>query len=61
MGMQVEISPSAQAIAAHSLETFGSEGKARLWREQPNALFGGSAPIQILQTDPTKYELSRTG
>jgi uncharacterized protein (DUF2384 family) len=52
-----EVSPAAQPIVAHALETFGSEGKAWLWLERPNALFAGSAPIQILQTDPTRYEL----
>jgi uncharacterized protein (DUF2384 family) len=52
-----EVSPAAQPIVAHALETFGSEGKAWLWLERPNTLFAGSTPIQILQTDPTQYEL----
>ena len=55
--IRVEISPAAQAIVAHALETFGSEVKAWMWLERSNALLGGSAPIQILQTDPTNYEL----
>ena len=55
--VRIEVPPAAQAIVAHALETFGSEGKALLWLERPNALFSGWAPIQILQTDPTKYEL----
>ena len=55
--IRVEISPAAQAIVAHALETFGSEEKAWMWLERSNALLGGSAPIQILQSDPTNYEL----
>jgi uncharacterized protein (DUF2384 family) len=46
--IRVEISPAAQAIVTHALETFGSEGKAWMWLERPNALLGGSAPIQVL-------------
>jgi uncharacterized protein (DUF2384 family) len=53
----VEISPAAQVIVAHALETFGTERKAWLWLERPNSLFSGSAPIQILLTDPSRYEL----
>jgi putative toxin-antitoxin system antitoxin component (TIGR02293 family) len=55
--IRVEISPAAQAIVAHALDTFGSEGKAWMWLERPNALLGGSAPIQILQADPANHEL----
>jgi uncharacterized protein (DUF2384 family) len=55
--VRVEVPPAAQPIVAHAIETFGSEGKAWLWLERPNALFAGSAPIQILRTDPTQYEL----
>jgi putative toxin-antitoxin system antitoxin component (TIGR02293 family) len=53
----VKVSPEAQVIVAHALDTFGSEGKAWLWLERPNTLLGGLSPIQILQTDPTSYEL----
>jgi uncharacterized protein (DUF2384 family) len=35
--IRIEISPSAQAIVAHALETFGSEAKAWMWLERPNA------------------------
>jgi uncharacterized protein (DUF2384 family) len=55
--VRVEVPPAAQPIVAHAIETFGSEGKARLWLERPNALFAGSASMQLLQTDPTQYEL----
>jgi uncharacterized protein (DUF2384 family) len=55
--LRVEVPPGAQAIVAHALETFGSESKAWLWLQRDNALLGGNAPIQILQTDPAKYEL----
>jgi len=46
--IRVEISPAAQAIVAHTFETFASGGKAWMWLERPNALLGGSAPIQVL-------------
>jgi hypothetical protein len=32
--IRVEISPAAQAIVAHALETFGSEAKAWMWLER---------------------------
>jgi putative toxin-antitoxin system antitoxin component (TIGR02293 family) len=48
---------AAQPILIHAFETFGSEAKAWLWLERPNMLLAGSAPIQILQNDPSNYQL----
>jgi len=55
--VRAQVSPEAQVIVAHALETFGSEAKAWLWLERPNVLLGGAAPIKLLQTDPASYEL----
>jgi putative toxin-antitoxin system antitoxin component (TIGR02293 family) len=54
---RVQVPPAAQAIVDQALETFGSEEKAWLWLERPNVLLAGSAPIQILLSDPAQYEL----
>ncbi len=53
----ISVPASAQQIIAHAFETFGSEEKAWHWLERPNGLFAGAAPIDILQTDPARYEL----
>ncbi|MBV9678984.1 MAG: DUF2384 domain-containing protein [Acidobacteriaceae bacterium] len=53
----VSIPAGAQEIVAHAFETFGSEEKAWHWLERTNPLFAGAAPIDILQTDPSRYEL----
>jgi putative toxin-antitoxin system antitoxin component (TIGR02293 family) len=52
-----EVPPEAQAILAHAFETFGSAEKAWHWLERPNTLLAGASPLQLLQTDPTRYEL----
>jgi len=52
----VSIPTGAQEIIAHAFETFGSEEKAWHWLERPSHLFAGAAPIDILQTDPGRYE-----
>ena len=57
LNQELGVPPAARAIIAHALETFGSEVKARMWLERPNALLSGSSPIQILLSDPIRYEL----
>ena len=51
-----QVPAGAEPIVTHALETFGTREKALHWLERMNPLFGGSAPIDILRTDPTLYE-----
>jgi len=51
------LSGDAEPIVQHALEAFGSEEKAWHWLERANPLFDGDAPIEILRTDRSRYEL----
>jgi len=56
-GSSIALSGDAEPIVQHALEAFGSEEKAWHWLERANPLFDGDAPIEILRTDRSRYEL----
>jgi putative toxin-antitoxin system antitoxin component (TIGR02293 family) len=53
----IAVPATVKPIFNHALETFGSKEKALHWLKRANPLLGGSTPIEILQTDPARYQL----
>ena len=51
------LSAAAAPIVQHALEAFGSEERAWHWLERANPLLDGISPIEILQTDRSRFEL----
>jgi len=56
-GISTPLPGDADPIVQHALEAFGSEEKAWHWLGRANPLFDGNTPIEILQTDRSRYEL----
>jgi uncharacterized protein (DUF2384 family) len=47
---------TAESVAAHALDTFGSAEKARHWWNRPNPIFFGKSPEQMMQEAPSVVE-----